>query len=64
MDETETEQLEETELYVTELKDHVIIQQDGEHIYQEENVLSIPADEGMEQEEEGHHLVVDGQVRL
>lgn len=47
MEETESEQLNETGLYVTELKDHVIIQQEGEdQIYNEEDVvLNIPAEE-------------------
>ncbi|XP_046602152.1 zinc finger protein 300 isoform X1 [Neodiprion pinetum] len=50
----------ETELYITELKDHVIIQ-DGAQIYQEENVLSIPSEENIT-EEAVEHLVVDGQI--
>lgn len=47
MEEVDNEQLDETGLYVTELKDHVIIQQEGEdQIYNEEDVvLSIPAEE-------------------
>ena len=57
----ESEQLEETKLYVTELEDHVIIQDGEEHIYQEQNVLNIPVKEGGEQEEV-NHLAVDGQV--
>ncbi|XP_076620715.1 uncharacterized protein LOC143341634 isoform X2 [Colletes latitarsis] len=55
MDETENDQLEETELYVTELKDHVIIQQQNEdQMYNEEDVLNISAEENVADEEVGH----------
>lgn len=48
----DSEQLDETELYVTELKDHVIIQQDDDQIYNEEDVvLSIPTEENMDFQE-------------
>lgn len=60
MEETETEQLNETELYVTELKDHVIIQQEGDQIYNEEDVvLNIPAEETVSGEVD---LVVEDQM--
>lgn len=56
-------QLEETELYVTELKDHVIIQeQNDDQMYNEEDVLNIPAEETVADEEVGH--LVDGEVRI
>lgn len=52
MDDADTNQLQETELYVTELKDHVIIQhQDENQIYNEESVLNIPAEENVIGEE-------------
>lgn len=55
MEEVDNEQLDETELYVTELKDHVIIQQGEDHIYNEEDVvLNIPTEET-----EVEHLVVE-----
>lgn len=55
-------QLNETGLYVTELKDHVIIQQEEEdQIYNEEDVvLNIPAEETVSGEVD--HLVVEDQV--
>ncbi|XP_017875013.1 zinc finger protein 714-like [Ceratina calcarata] len=57
VDEAETDQLDETELYVTELKDHVIIQQPTEDpIYNEEDVLNIPTEEHVA-DEEGNPLV-------
>jgi len=41
-------QLDETGLYVTELKDHVIIQETEDQIYNEEGiVLNIPAEEAV-----------------
>lgn len=52
--------MQETELYITELKDHIILP-DGDQIYHEENVLSIPSEENIV-EEGVEHLVVDGQV--
>lgn len=51
--------MQETELYVAGLKNHVIIHQGGNQIYHEGNVLSIPTDTS----EQVQHLVVDGQVR-
>ncbi|XP_076644623.1 uncharacterized protein LOC143354426 [Halictus rubicundus] len=61
MDEPENDQLEEAELYVTELKDHVIIQQQNEdQIYNEEDVLNISAEENVADEEVGH--LVDGEM--
>ncbi|XP_076680788.1 uncharacterized protein LOC143375490 isoform X3 [Andrena cerasifolii] len=61
MDEAENDQLEETELYVTELKDHVIIQeQNDDQMYNEEDVLNIPAEETVVDEEVGH--LVDGEM--
>lgn len=63
MDEAENDQLEETELYVTELKDHVIIQQQNDdEIYNEEDVLNIPAEESVADEEVGH--LVDGEMNF
>lgn len=54
--------MDETELYVTELKDHVIIQQQSEdQMYNEEDVLNIPSEENVGDEEVGH--LVDGEVR-
>ncbi|XP_012265939.1 zinc finger protein ZFP2-like isoform X2 [Athalia rosae] len=50
----------ETELYITDLKDHVIIQE-GDEIYQEGSVLGIPSEETIA-EEDVDHLVVDGQM--
>lgn len=60
VEEVENEQLDEAELY--ELKDHVIIQQEGEdQIYNEEDVvLSIPAEETVNAEVE--HLTVEDQI--
>lgn len=53
----------ETGLYVTELKDHVIIQQEGEdQIYTEEDVLNMPAEQHVETEVD--HLVVEAQVKI
>lgn len=53
--------MDETELYVTELKDHVIIQQQNEdQMYNEEDVLNIPAEENVADEEVNH--LVDGEV--
>lgn len=53
--------MEETELYVTELKDHVIIQHQNENqIYNEESVLNIPAEENVV--EEVDQITVDQQV--
>ncbi|CAK9811836.1 Zinc finger protein 235 [Anthophora quadrimaculata] len=61
MNETENDQLEETELYVTELKDHVIIQEENEdQIYNEEDVLNIPKEENAADEEVSH--LVDGEM--
>ncbi|XP_078035837.1 uncharacterized protein LOC144469440 [Augochlora pura] len=55
MDEPENDQLEEAELYVTELKDHVIIQQQNEdQMYHEEDVLNISTEENVADEEVGH----------
>lgn len=39
--------MDETGLYVTELKDHVIIQQDDQIYNEEDVVLSIPAGENV-----------------
>lgn len=48
MDDCANNQLEETALYVTELKDHVIIQhQDDNQMYNEESVLNIPVEENV-----------------
>nr|XP_050856936.1 zinc finger protein 724-like [Vespula vulgaris]XP_050856943.1 zinc finger protein 724-like [Vespula vulgaris]XP_050856953.1 zinc finger protein 724-like [Vespula vulgaris] len=64
MDETENNQLEETELYVTELKDHVIIQHQNENqIYNEESVLNIPAEENVVGEEVDQ-ITVDQQINF
>ncbi|XP_076756055.1 uncharacterized protein LOC143426465 [Xylocopa sonorina] len=61
VDEAENDQLDETELYVTELKDHVIIQQQSEdQIYNEEDVLNIPTEEHVASEEVNH--LVDGEM--
>ncbi|XP_071553122.1 uncharacterized protein [Temnothorax nylanderi] len=65
MEEVENQQqLDETGLYVTELKDHVIIQQEGEdQIYNEEDVvLNIPAEEVVSAEVD--HLVVENQIEF
>jgi len=53
--------VDETGLYVTELKDHMIIQQEGEdQIYNEEDVvLSIPSEETVS---EVDPVVEDSQV--
>lgn len=49
-------------MYVTELKDHVIIQQEGEdHIYTEEDILNIPT---AEKEVDADQLVVETQVKI
>lgn len=50
----------DTQLYVTELKDHMIIQQDDEHVYQDESVLDIPTEENIDEQVE--HMVVGNQV--
>jgi len=53
--------LDETGLYVTELKDHVIIQEADDQIYNEEGiVLNIPAEEAVGGEVD---LVVERRVR-
>ncbi|KYN32876.1 hypothetical protein ALC56_12829 [Trachymyrmex septentrionalis] len=58
MDKVENEELDETGLYVTELKDHVIIQEGEDQIYNEEDVvLNIPAEETVT--DEVNHLVED-----
>ncbi|OAD54534.1 hypothetical protein WN48_06643 [Eufriesea mexicana] len=63
VDEAENDQLDETELYVTELKDHVIIQQQNEdQIYNEEDVLNIPTEESVADEEVNH--LVDGEMNF
>ncbi|XP_012273310.1 zinc finger protein 436 isoform X2 [Orussus abietinus] len=62
MEGAENEQLEETELYIAELKDHVIVQQDDQ-IYQEEGVLDMPTEETIT-DEVVEHLVVDGQINF
>ncbi|KAF3424864.1 hypothetical protein E2986_05590 [Frieseomelitta varia] len=55
VDETENDQLDETELYVTELKDHVIIQQQNEdQMYNEEDVLNISTEENVADEDVNH----------
>ncbi|XP_032667216.1 zinc finger protein 676-like isoform X2 [Odontomachus brunneus] len=60
MEETDNGQL-EASLYVTELKDHVIIQQEGDdQIYTEEDVLNMPAEENVDTEVD--HLVVETQM--
>lgn len=47
---------------MTELKDHVIIQQEGEdHIYTEEDILNIPT---AEKEVDADQLVVETQVKI
>lgn len=58
-----TLQLGESGLYVTDLKDHVIIHPDGNQIYHDGSVLSIPAD-GHLSNEQVQHLVMDGQVNI
>ncbi|XP_015592351.1 zinc finger protein 37 [Cephus cinctus] len=63
MEGADNEQVEETELYIAELKDHVIIQQGEEQMYHEENVLSIPAEDAIG-EDGVEHLVVDGQINF
>ncbi|XP_012234087.1 zinc finger protein ZFP2-like isoform X2 [Linepithema humile] len=56
----DSEQLDETGLYVTELKEHVIIQQEDDQIYNEEDVvLSIPAEENVSN---GVDHLVDGEM--
>lgn len=60
MEETDNGQLEDAGLYVTELKDHVIIQQEGEDQMYTEDVLNIPAEENVG--EEVDHLVVETHV--
>ncbi|KAG5325811.1 ZN235 protein, partial [Pseudoatta argentina] len=58
MEKVENEELGETGLYVTELKDHVIIQEEEDQIYNEEDVvLNIPAEETVT--DEVNHLVED-----
>lgn len=47
---------------MTELKDHVIIQQEGEDQMYTEDVLNIPAEENVG--EEVDHLVVETHVRI
>lgn len=48
-------------MYVTELKDHIVIQQDDDQIYNEDDVvLSIPAEENVSNEVDP--LLVEGQV--
>ncbi|XP_011256418.1 zinc finger protein 431 isoform X1 [Camponotus floridanus] len=60
MEDAETGQLNETGLYVTELKDHVIIQE-GDQIYNDEAVLlKIPAEETVSGEVS--HIVVEDQM--
>ncbi|XP_012530805.1 zinc finger protein 431 [Monomorium pharaonis] len=63
MEEVENEQMDETEVYVTELKNHVIIQQEGDdQIYNEEDVvLNIPAEETVTNEVD---LVVEDQMNF
>ncbi|PBC32972.1 Zinc finger protein [Apis cerana cerana] len=52
VDEAENDQLDENDLYVTELKDHVIIQQQNEdQMYNEEDVLNISKEENVADEE-------------
>lgn len=54
--------MDETELYVTELKDHVIIQQQNEdQMYNEEDVLNISTEENVADEDVNH--LVDEEVR-
>lgn len=61
MEDGDADQLTETELYVTELKEHVIIQEDDENIYQEDNVLAISTDTEITNEDV-NHIVVDNEV--
>lgn len=61
MENADTEQLSETGLYVTDLKNHVIIHQDGNQIYHEGSMLNIPSD-GDISGDQVQHLVVDGQL--
>ncbi|XP_015126970.1 zinc finger protein 37 [Diachasma alloeum] len=58
--EEDADELGETELYVTDLKDHVIIHE-NQNIYQEESVLDITEEEGIG---EGgvQHMVVNNQM--
>uniref|UniRef100_A0A0C9QG01 ZNF235_3 protein n=1 Tax=Fopius arisanus TaxID=64838 RepID=A0A0C9QG01_9HYME len=58
--EENADELGETELYVTDLKDHVIIH-GNDNIYQEESVLDITDGEGIE-EGAVQHMVVDSQM--
>ncbi|XP_033210509.1 zinc finger protein 585A-like isoform X2 [Belonocnema kinseyi] len=58
MENAEVAQMQETELYVAGLKNHVIIHQDGNQVYHEGNILSIPTDAS----EQVQHLVVEGQL--
>ncbi|KAK0086851.1 hypothetical protein PV325_002413 [Microctonus aethiopoides] len=60
MADDETEPLGDTQLYVTELKDHMIIQQDDEHVYQDESVLDIPTEGNIDEQVE--HMVVGNQM--
>lgn len=46
---------------MTDLKNHVIIHQDGNQIYHEGSMLNIPSD-GDISGDQVQHLVVDGQV--
>ncbi|XP_015175419.1 PREDICTED: zinc finger protein 2 homolog [Polistes dominula] len=61
MDDCTNNQIEETALYVTDLKDHVIIQQDDNQIYNEEGVLNIPVEENVVGEEVDQ-ITVDEQM--
>ncbi|XP_043278917.1 zinc finger protein 436-like isoform X2 [Venturia canescens] len=62
MEGAENEQLEETELYVADLKDHVIIERNADSIYQEENVLNISTEDNVGQEETDHERVEDNAI--
>lgn len=53
--------MEETELYVTDMKDHVIIQEEDENIYEEEEaVLDIPSEANITSDQVD--IVVNNQV--
>ncbi|XP_034934486.1 zinc finger protein 568-like [Chelonus insularis] len=55
------EDLEETGLYVAELKDHVIIQEGEEPMYAEEDALDISPEENISQAQV-EHIVVNNQI--
>ncbi|XP_008553025.1 zinc finger protein 723 [Microplitis demolitor] len=59
--EQEEDEMEETELYVTDMKDHVIIQEEDENIYEEEEaVLDIPSEANITSDQVD--IVVNNQI--